>query len=429
MSASLSLSDSGAQAMVGPVKATERIPIIDIWRGFAIFGILLVNLEMFNHAVQDFSLGLEASGGALNQAARWFIAFFGEAKFYSIFAFLFGLGLAMQQQRAVERGQPFAPLFLRRMFILLGIGLVHAYLIWFGDILIMYAVMGLLLFLLFRNRQPKTLRRWFFIMLLVPLLINGALWGLIEFSSATPEGAAFMADMFAEQQRELEGLRDAANATYAGGSFAEITRQRAADMSYMYTIWPFMAFNVLAMFVLGLYAGKIQLHRTIADDAVTLRKVFRWGLLIGLSGNALYVVFGEMALRLQPTPALLVSLTGQTFGAPALGLAYLAGLGLLARRERWLRRLQPLAAVGRMAITNYLLQSIICTLLFYGYGLGLYGRISTTGGILFALALYGLQIPFSVWWLKRFRFGPVEWLWRSLTYLKAQPLRVRPAVA
>jgi uncharacterized protein len=119
----------------------------------------------------------------------------------------------------------------------------------------------------------------------------------------------------------------------------------------------------------------------------------------------------------------MLHLTGQTFGAPALALFYMSGLTLLSQNTAWQKRMAPLAYAGRMAISVYLMQTLICTLLFYGYGFGLYGKVGAAGGILLTVIIYVLQIPFSVWWLNRFRFGPVEWLWRSLTYGKLQPMK------
>lgn len=408
----------------GPVQPKQRIQIIDIWRGFAIFGILLVNMEMFNHAIQNVSIGI-AVDNSLDQLARWFIAFFGEAKFYSIFAFLFGLGFAIQQQRIKERGGRFGPFYLRRLLILLVIGLIHAYLFWVGDILLLYSLSGILLLLLFRNRRPRTLLIWSFIFLMVPLLINGGLWGLTTFGRMAPGGEEMMADVFAEQTRILQEASATADQVYANGTFAQITRQRIIDMNFMYSVWPFMAFNVMAMLVLGLYFGRRRLHESWPNDRRRLRQMLAWGLAIGLTGNLLYVVFGEMSSRIEPSWRLMVSLVGQTFGAPALSAAYLAALGLLATRVEVLSKL---AAVGRMALTNYLLQTVICVTLFYGYGFGLYGRIGPAGGILLTVAIFLLQIPFSNWWLSRYRFGPMEWLWRCLTYRQRQPMR-RQAVA
>jgi uncharacterized protein len=411
--------------IITPVQPGQRILTLDILRGFAIFGILLVNMQFFNHSALTYVMGLGKPTGTLDQLARWFIAFFAEGKFYSTFAFLFGLGMAIQYSRAQEKGVRFVPFYLRRLFVLFIIGLMHAYLFWVGDILILYSVLGVVLLLFFRNRQPRTLLIWTIIFLIVPLLLNGALFALTELAKMSPGGEEMMTEILAEQARRFQSVGAQADQVYATGTFAEITRQRVRDMNFMYMTWPFMAFNVLAMFVLGLYAGQRRIFDVTPDNRSLIRQVLIWGLIVGVIGNLLYVVAGESANRSIPSPQLLVSLAGQTFGAPALSLFYMAGLAFLAENPVWQRRLTPLVYVGRMAITNYLLQTVICTTLFYGYGFGFYGRIGLAAGILLTLVIYLLQIPFSVWWLNRFRFGPLEWLWRSLTYGQRQSMRIR----
>ncbi len=411
------------QQSIAPVQSGQRIPVIDILRGFAIFGILLVNMEFFNNSVFSYVIGLDKPNNVIDQLGRWFIAFFGEGKFYSIFAFLFGLGMAIQLHRAQEKGTRFAPFFLKRMLILLLIGLIHAYLFWTGDILILYSVLGIALVLLFRNCRPKTLFIWTLVCLSIPILINGALFGIVELGKMAPDGEKMMTKTFAEQEDILKSAADKADHTYAAGTFVEITRQRIGDMNYMYSLWPFMVFNILAMFLLGLAVGKKRIFDNIQDNLPLIRKVLIWGLIVGVMGNLLYVVAGESAHRFIPSAPLMISLIGQTFGAPALALFYMASITLLSQKPSWQPRLNPLASVGRMAITNYLLQTVICTFLFYGYGFGLYGKIGVAAGILLTVLIYLIQIPTSVWWLKRFRFGPVEWVWRTLTYGQRQPMK------
>jgi len=416
---------TSTQSVAAPVAPSQRIQIIDILRGFAIFGILLVNMALFNHAIYAAALNLVNPANALDQLARWGITFFAEGKFYSIFAFLFGLGLAIQYRRAQEHGTGFVPFFLRRMGVLLGIGLIHAYLFWIGDILTLYALLGAVL-LLFRNCHPKTLLIWAIVFLIIPLLINGALFGLVALGRLSPDGAAVVDTALAEQQRTYQTLSAQVDQVYASGTFAEITRQRVQDMNFIYFTWPFMAFNVLAMMLLGLYAGARRIFDDIPGQLPFIHTLWRWGLIVGVIGNLTYVIAGQVANRSDPSPQLLLALVGQTFGASALALFYMTSLVLLTQTATWERRLWPLASVGRMAISNYLLQTIICTTLFYGYGLGFYGRIGDAGGVLLTIAIYALQILLSVWWLHHFRFGPVEWLWRSLTYGERQPMRYPP---
>jgi len=232
-----------------------------------------------------------------------------------------------------------------------------------------------------------------------------------------------MTRLLDQQIGAYRALASQADRVYATGSFLEVTGQRARDMVFMFSVWPFMAFNVLAMMLTGLYAGKRRIFADIPGNLAFIRKVWRWGLIIGLIGNGIYVYFGQQANRAMPSLVNLISLAGQTFGAPALALFYMASLTLLAERPVWRGRLAPLANAGRMALTNYLLQSLVCTILFYGYGFGLYGRIGAAGGIVLTAAIFLVQVALSTWWLGRFRFGPMEWLWRSLTYGKRQPMR------
>lgn len=410
--------DTPGVESVGPVQPGGRIITLDIMRGFAIFGILLVNMEFFNHSVFTYVLGLNEPVHLIDRIARTLIAFFGEGKFYSVFSFLFGLGMALQMQRAADKRVRFVPFFLRRLCVLLLIGLVHAYLFWAGDILILYSILGAVTLLLFRNCSPRTLIIWAIACLMIPILINGALTGFVELFRLFSDGEEVVTAIFEEQQRILTDSAMTADRSYSSGTFAEVTRQRVRDMNFMYSIWPYMAFNILAMFLMGLAVGKKRIIENVDTHLLLIRKVLIAGFVAGISGNAIYVLAGESTHRYIPSVRLLLSIAGQTFGAPALALFYMAALVLLARKQLPGKLLKPLASVGRMAITNYLSHSLICTLIFFGYGLGFYGRIGTAAGVLLTVLIYLVQIPFSVFWLKHFRFGPMEWLWRTLTYGK-----------
>lgn len=409
-------------AHVAPTRQTERVLTIDILRGFALLGILLVNMEMFNTSIYNFVLGQYPVHSQLDQAARWFIEFFAEGKFYSIFSFLFGLGMAIFMERAVIKGERFGPLWLRRMAALAAFGIIHALLFWVGDILLLYSLLGTLIFLLFRNRKPRTLVIWAGISLAVPILLNLLLMGALWAAQFAPGGAeAALAGM---QAQEADwAARGAANSIlYATGTFAQITAVRLDEATIMWSITPFMAFNVLATMLLGFAAGKAGWHKNIPARVPALRRIAIWGFIIGAIGNGLFVWGMEGANRMTVTPTSFLATTGQAIGAPAFALAYMAALTLLLERPAWKARFAPVGNAGRMAITNYLLQSTVATLLFYGYGLGLFG-MGTFAGMLIALTIWLVQVGFSTWWLKRFRFGPVEWLWRVITYWKGQPMR------
>ncbi len=411
-----------AGRLTAPVVPTQRILTIDILRGFALLGILLVNMEFFNQSALNLMADLKPPASPLDQAARWFIAFFAEAKFYTTFSFLFGLGMVIQMGRAEERHARFGRFWFRRMLVLLGFGLIHAYLFWPGDILILYSVLGVSL-LLWRKARPRTTFIWAFVFLVIPLVINGALWGLVKMGEMAA-GAEEMERVFAQQVADYAAQAVEADRIYATGSFLEITQQRARDMNFMFFIWPFLGFNVLAAMLLGLYAGKRGIFDDIPGHLPFIRKAWLWGLVIGVIGNAMYIYFSEQSNRAMPSLANLLSLVGQSFGAPALAIFYMTSLILLAERSAWRHRLAPLSLVGRMALTNYLAQSFICTMLFYGYGFGFYGSVGAAGGIMLTVVIYAAQVLWSGWWLRRFRFGPAEWLWRTLTYGKRQPMRL-----
>lgn len=412
-----------SNSLIAPVQQAERIQIVDILRGFALFGILFVNMTIFSRPIQAILFPFDPAAPWFDRAAEWLIYFLGEGKFYALFSMLFGLGLTLQMKRIEGRGERFVPLYLRRLIVLLGIGIVHAFLIWMGDILIMYALLGFLL-ILFRKAKPRTLLVWMVILIALPILFNAGATLLIELGSSTPEGATQIEAAFA---RTIAGFTtDLENAyhIYANGNFAEITAQRIYDYTSMgLSAFFVMGFNVMAMFLLGVYFGKQEIFRNLEANRDLFRKLLTWGLVIGLSGNALYATLILPISRIEMTWQQLLATVAQGIGAPFLMMAYVSAFCLLALSPVWTKRLQVLAPVGQMALTNYLTQSIVCTLIFYGYGLGLFGKMSVAMGIGLTIVIYLLQIPFSHWWMKRFKYGPAEWFWRSLTYGKLQPMK------
>jgi uncharacterized protein len=408
---------------LAPVQPAERIQIVDILRGFALFGILFVNMTIFSQPMQAIVLPADPNLPFYDRAALWLIHALGEGKFYALFSLLFGLGLTLQMERIEGRGGRFVPLYARRLLVLLGIGLVHAFLIWMGDILILYALLGFLL-ILFRKARPRTLLIWVVILIALPLLFSAAATALIAWASNFPEATSQIEQSFAQTEAAFVSDLQRAAQVYTHGDFAAITAQRVSDyFGIGMTGFAVMGFNVMAMFLLGVYFGKRGFFKNLPENQGLFRKLLLWGLLIGLTGNLLYATLIIPISRIYQTWTLFLATTGQTVGAPLLMLAYVSALCLLALSPGWGKRLRVLAPVGQMALTNYLMQSIICTLIFYGYGLGLFGKVGHAAGIALAIAIYLLQIPFSHWWMKRFYYGPAEWLWRSLTYLKPQPFR------
>jgi len=398
--------------VIGPVLRQERVEAIDILRGVAILGILIVNMQLFSTPE-----GLPVDG-----TAERLIYFFAQEKFKALFSFLFGLGLAVQMMRAEARGAHFLPLYARRLCVLFLIGVAHFLLVWDGDILHDYALLGFVL-LLFHRSSPKTLLVGAGVLLAIPMLF----YGITTYSSITSHVSPQMKEWITyENGAEDNGTSDDFSDTYARGSYAEMVTLRESELPRDMSPDTDDAY-VLALFLLGLYAGRRRIFHDIPAHLPFIRRVQRWGLVIGVAGNAAFAVGGSF----DPSPTSVTQNVGRlclVVAAPALMLFYASTIILVTQRETWRRRLAPLAAVGRTALSNYLLQSLICTTIFYRYGLALFGKVSPSLGVLLTITIFLIQIPLSVWWLRRFQFGPVEWLWRSLTYWQRQPMRVSGSV-
>ena len=388
-----------------PVSKQERIIFVDILRGFAVFGILVANMSSYSG--QQFNVA--GVSDPIDKGVLLLIQFLITAKFYSLFSFLFGWGMSVQMRRALEKSRRFAPVFVRRMLILLAFGILHGVLIWTGDILTLYAVLGLLL-LLFRKRSEKFILVAVLAVLLFSILLTLP-WKPVE--------------RFVEIYRTATGfMRYNANDpnSYVNGSYAQITRLRLQDFLWANSNFIFYFGNVFGMFLLGLYTGKGRIFENIDQHQALLRRVLAAGFVIGAGFNGLLVWQtlhpGWLAGDYQRI--LLVAL--RTFGAPALMLFYVSGFILLYQNKNWRSRIEPLSAVGRMALSNYLLQSLVATLIFYNYGLGLYGEITPAVGLILTVIIYVAQIRLSAWWFSRYQFGPMEWVWRTLTYGRRQPV-------
>ncbi len=401
--------DPGPVSVVDPVGPAERIEVIDILRGVALFGILLVNMEAYGWPL--FMDGAREWERLPDRLTDWLIRFLAEGKFYPLFAFLFGFGMAVQMARTQARGARFLPLYTRRLVVLLLIGAAHALLLWAGDILVPYALLGFIL-MLFRKRSGKAVIVWAAIALLIALAVNAVFIG---------RGDGLANDGI------LRLLDARATRAYAHGTFADIFSQRLLDLIILYVLAPLSFPHILVMFLLGLYAGRRDFFRDADASGAAARRALPWVLGLGLVGNLIFVVAGVRASRSESNLAALGASTSFLIAGPILSAAYVAVVLLLVQNEIWRGRLLWLVPLGRMALTNYLLQSLICTTIFYSYGLGLFGTVGPARGALLAVAIYAVQVPVSIWWLQRFRFGPVEWLWRSLTYWRLQPMRITAA--
>ncbi len=410
---------SAAPLPLVPVSPFERNVTIDVIRGFALLGILVVNMELFAHPMQQLLFPLAPTVAPVDRVADWCVRFLAEGKFYSLFSFLFGLGFGMQLLRAGERGHSIVPVYLRRLLVLFLIGLIHLLLIWVGDILTFYALAGIAL-LFFRNARPRTLIIWAVILLAIPFMLNAlGTAAVVGGRAVSPEIAGTIDRTFAVQDSTFRAELARAYEVYAHGSFTDAIGQRARDAGFVVFGYLVMGPAILAMFLIGLYFARRGVFADVDGHIALLRRLFRWGLPLGLVGNAVYATIVQNVPRAEPDIPLIIAMFGYAVGVPALSLAYMSGLTLLLRRGRWKERLRPVGTAGRIPLTNYLAQSLICTLIFYGYGLGFFGRPGKAVGVLLALALYASLVGLSVWWTSRYPYGPMEWLWRKGTYGKA----------
>ncbi len=400
-----------------PVAKSERIATIDVLRGFAVLGILMVNVQGFARISSAYSN--PAAGRLLDAADLWTwaaIYLFFDTKFISIFSLLFGVGIAIMSERMAGRGLSGTGLHYRRQLWLLVIGLLHAFLIWHGDILVSYALCGFLLYPL-RNLAPRR-----------QLWIGGAavsavaiLLGLIALAIPylpEAERAALMAE-WAPPQEEI----DAEIAAFRGSWTDQLPERASLYGLFMGGVFPFFVFwragglmlVGMALYRLGVVTG--------ARSAAFYRRMAVLGLALGLPlsgwGASIMLRPGVEADQAMFPPLLL-----NYIGSAGVFLGYVA-LVMLMVKGGWLTSLRRrLEAAGRMALTNYITQSILCSLVFYGHGLGLFERVSAPGQAGIVVAIWVLQLAWSPWWLARFRFGPLEWIWRSATYMEWQPLRV-----
>jgi uncharacterized protein len=395
-----------------PVATSERVETIDILRGMALFGILAANIRGFaGPALVYFTPHLFWTA-LHDRLAQAFVDTFIQGKFITIFAFLFGVGFAMQFDRANEKGARFGWTYARRLGLLLLFGLIHGLLIWFGDVLLVYALDGFLL-MLFRKRTNKTVAIWAVILLsILPLLLTG-MFVASQFGAKMPDPTPKPAEIAADAS------------VYENGSFAEITKQRSADaVTHNWGFFPVMGGWVLSIFLLGVLAWRKRFFHPAPESLPRYRQATWWALAVGIAGNIAITVI-RWIWDPPPFPDSLIALTLvplQTLCTPALSLGYICAVILLCHSDAWRARLHRFAAIGRTALTNYLLQSLVGTLIFYGYGLGFFG-VGPAALLPLTVLLFAAQMYLSPWWLRRYRFGPVEWLWRRLTY--GGPLAMR----
>lgn len=395
------------------VQSQPRIEIVDALRGFALFGILFINITAFY--APGGPPGFAMSGDLFDRIVVYFLIVFVESKFFTLFSFLFGIGFSIQMARSGN--QNFTKKFIRRLLVLGLFGIAHIVLLWEGDILLLYSLIGFPL-LLFRRATPRNFVRLILALLIVPSILVVTVFSAIETARVIPAYSAQISQAETSLLEQFVESRRQAADDLSGGSYLKLLTERITEYQVTFLLLLSRAPIVLAMFLLGMRIGQKGYLTDVDAHQQMLKKVRFWGLSVG-SALSLAVIFGYIVF--QPLSALTFLFFNQTLAGPILSMGYAATFVLAAQSSHWQPIVKLLSFVGRMSLTNYLLQSLINALLFSGYGLGLAGKIKPLTGILLSAIIFVAQILLSKIWLAFFRFGPAEWFWRSATYLKPQP--------
>lgn len=393
-----------------PITPSERIQALDLLRGLALFGVLWANLNDWYGTVEPVT--------AIDRGLAWTQSWMISSRFYTLLCLLFGIGFGIQLLRASEKGLDIKLNYLRRSLTLMGIGLVHALLIWNGDILTLYALVAFSL-VMFRKSSSRRILTTAALLWVLSSYFVYHYWFVIGSNFYNP----------ALHSDTVEWLM-------GHGSWLQIMSNRIANNVEWYGRFGFtFYFQILAYFLIGLWVVKSGYLHKVVNKPRKAKRLLLVGIVATIVGYLSYEYFSLLwpPPKVYPTgisdPAIwnprsmvqgFFSWECMVWGTV---IAYAAILLLILQNNLIARLLKPLAAAGRMALTTYLTQSVVCTLLFYGYGFGWYGKVGYTGNLVITLILFTCQMAASIWWLKRFRFGPVEWLWRRITY--GSPLRMR----
>jgi uncharacterized protein len=390
---------SDGAASPRPISPAERIDAIDVLRGIALLGVLAMNVVTeFRVSIFERFLPQKPPASPIDSAVETILMLAVDLKALALFSLLFGTGLAIQFER-LARSERRTSLLLRRLVVLLAFGLIHLCLIWNGDILTEYALAGLIVLpFLFGPR-------W---LLAVAALVSLGLY--LWMQVFPPSGWWPSATVLRQDVTEAHRI-------YGTGGFLDVLAFRLREIPLWAPLHAFIFPRTIGLFLLGAFAWRTGMLRnpsryllfSIAAACIGL------GAALILSHAGGFIAGGSI------TGGRLRALAGP-LGTILLALGYGAGIIGIANLESGKKLLGWAAPLGRMAFTNYLAQSVIFGWIFYGYGLGLFGRLGVANALAIGVAVYIGQVFFSAWWLRRYRYGPVEWLWRTLMYGEAQPM-------
>ncbi|KPL12796.1 MAG: hypothetical protein AMS26_16285 [Bacteroides sp. SM23_62] len=401
---------------LSPVQAADRIESLDVLRGFAVLGILIMNIQSFSMIRAAYIN--PAAYGDLTCINKW-VWIIGQvlanAKFMTIFSALFGAGILLFWEKARSAGKRAGHLHYRRILWLLIIGLIHAYFFWYGDILVGYALCGIMVFI-FRKARPGWLLFLGFCSMLVPFLIYT--WGGMTIEFWPPESYKGSMESWLPA---AESIQHELN-VYLGAWLVRM-KERAASAIFMETFY----FLIKA----GWHSGGIMLMGMALYkwDFLSARRSVRTylaSMVLGLVLGLPLIIYGVMQNFKHEWFHDYSMWFGSQFnywGSLGISLAYISLIMLICKSGIMTGFRSMLSLVGRTALSNYLFQTLVCTFIFYGYGLGLFGKVERWQQMLIVPGVWVIQMVLTWIWMKKYRFGPAEWFWRSLTYRQIQPIR------
>ncbi len=396
-------------SLTKPTKKDNRIDLLDVYRGFAIFGIFVVNIVIMNSTFLNQDEFAKQWTSNIDQVSKKILQIFFYTKFFPIFSLLFGLGISMQALKLKENNKTFSFL-ARRMFILFVIGVLHIIFIWSGDVLNLYAILGLLVsFLLSRSNKVILILSGFFLLFPFYDQIFSSIFEILYYNPGS----------YLENYNGAEVNRVISQGTYSEGIKLRVLEY----MANIPMLFGFLGPIALSMFLLGIYLGKNKIYKSLKSFIkkisllviiiTVLTNIYRMAFLFLLPQ---YEIYNNENFRPYFIKLMVVS-------DVITGIFYLWIIGWLWYNTKLKYYLKPFKYVGRMALTNYIMQSLIGLIIFSSIGFALYETLSPSETLISALAVFCFQVVFSKIWLTFFKFGPLEWIWRCFTYKKILPIR------
>ncbi len=399
-----------------PTKAKKRIDLLDIYRGFAILGIFVVNIVIMNSTFLNQDEFAKQWTSNIDLFSVKTLQLFFYTKFFPIFSLLFGLGISMQALKLFDQNKLSFAFFARRMFILFIIGALHITFLWSGDVLNLYAVLGLFTTLMIKksNKLILSLSVLFFCFPFYDQLLE-YFFNLVNFRPET-----YLSDHSGATVNQI----------IKKGNYLEGMRLRFLEyLTNIPMLFGFLAPIAISMFLLGLYIGKNKIYKSLDSFVLRIKKPM---LLFAVITNAyrlmfLFVIVEHEIFSSKINRQLFIKT--MVLSDVVMGLFYLWVIGWLYCNTKWKKIISPLRYVGRMALTNYVMQSFIGLILFSSIGFGLYETLSPSETLSIAITVFIFQMLFSKIWLGHFRFGPLEWVWRCLTYKELLPIRKKVSIS